>query len=298
MKKLIAIMMVLALGAALLVGCGQKEETPAPSGDGATSGTEAPANGEAAYEDGVYFAATEEFPADNAWKGAVTVVVEGGKIVSADFNGINKNGGPTKKEVSAAGNYPMVERGGAIAEYHEQAALAEAYLVETQDPTQINYTGEDGVTDAISGVTIKVQEYFELAQKALAAGPIIVGPYKDGGYQAEEAAFTNGWKYNVGLTVLNGNIVAVSWNGSNEEDPEQTKKQASMDGNYPMVEQGGAIADWHVQAAEVEKHLLETQDPTDINYTGEDGVTDAISGVTIKVKAFFTLAEEALKGAR
>jgi hypothetical protein len=62
----------------------------------------------------------------------------------------------------------MVEKGGAQAEWHEQAKAAEAYLLEVQDPTAIEYTDDEGHTDAISGVSIHVIEFFDLVEKALA----------------------------------------------------------------------------------------------------------------------------------
>ncbi|MDK2800646.1 MAG: hypothetical protein PWQ70_2265, partial [Clostridiales bacterium] len=66
------------------------------------------------------------------------------------------------------GKYGMKEKGGAQAEWHEQAEKAEAYLLKTQDPTKITYTDDEGHTDLISGATIHVKEFFELANEALA----------------------------------------------------------------------------------------------------------------------------------
>ncbi len=65
-----------------------------------------------------------------------------------------------------------------------------------------------------------------------------------------------------------------------------------------MVANGGAQAPWFDQAMKAEAYLLETQDPTSITYTDETGHTDAISGASIHVREFFSLAEEALAGAK
>jgi len=62
----------------------------------------------------------------------------------------------------------MVENGGAQAPWWEQVDLAEAHLLDVQDPTKIEYLDEDGHVDSISGVTIHVKELFSLAEKALA----------------------------------------------------------------------------------------------------------------------------------
>ncbi|MDK2917843.1 MAG: hypothetical protein PWQ37_576 [Candidatus Petromonas sp.] len=298
MKKFFSLSLVFVLVLALLAGCAgnqpatnveQVKEEPADTkGESDTQSSK--------YKDGIYFAQEDGF-SENGWKYVVTIEVKDGKIVKADWNGANVNGGPDKKTLSKNGGYPMVENGGAQAPWHEQAAKAEAYLIKTQDPTAIEYKDEEGHTDAISGVSIHVKEFFNLAQKALEKGPIGRGQYKDGNYRAEAKEFSNGWKYYVDLTVINGYIVAADWDGIPEEG-EDTKDVVSEKGEYAMVEKGGAQAPWHEQAAKAEAYLLETQDPTAIEYKDEEGHTDAISGVSIHVKEFFELAQEALKDAK
>lgn len=119
------------------------------------------------YEDGIYFAEQDSFDEKSGWKSVVTIEVKDGKIIKVDWNEVNKNSGPDKKSLSMNGGYPIVERGNAKAPWHEQAEKVEMFLIETQDPDKINYTDEAGHTDAISGVTIKVNEFFELAKEAL-----------------------------------------------------------------------------------------------------------------------------------
>ncbi|MFB1051099.1 FMN-binding protein [Paraliobacillus sp. JSM ZJ581] len=280
----------------LLAGCNNDtEDANAPADNDSKEKKVTPGE----YEDGIYFAQEDSFSEESGWKYMVTLEVEDGKIVSADWNGAHKSAGDDKDTVSANGEYGMVENGGAQAEWHEQAEKVEAHLVETQDPTEIEYTNDEGATDAISGVTIKVGTFFTLAEKALADGPVEKGAYKDGAYHAEEADFSeeSGWKYTVDLTVVNGNVVAADWNGVHKDGGDD-KDTVSANGEYGMVENGGAQAEWHEQAEKVEAHLVETQDPTEIEYTNDEGATDAISGVTIKVGTFFTLAEEALADAK
>jgi len=187
----------------------------------------------------------------------------------------------------------MVAKGGAQAEWHEQAIAAENYLIETQDPTAITYTDDAGHTDDIAGVSIHVVEFFNLAEKALEKGPVALGPYEDGVYYAEAAEFaSSGWKGTVDLTVYNGRIMAVNWSAVNEAG--QDKKEASINGDYGMVAKGGAQAEWHEQAYAAEAFLLETQDPAAITYNA-DGYTDAISGVSVHVNDFVELVEKALE---
>ncbi|PAB60278.1 FMN-binding protein [Anaeromicrobium sediminis] len=158
-KKALLIGMTLVVAAGLFVGCGSKPE------EAATENTQVEQKAEeVAYKDGVYKAEGDEF--QNGWKATVSIEVKDGKIVSADWNGVDEEGA-TKKDASKDGKYPMVEKAGAKAPWHEQAQLAEAYLIETQDPKNIKYTDDEGHTDAISGASIKVSEFFTLAEKAL-----------------------------------------------------------------------------------------------------------------------------------
>ena len=149
---------ILAMGLAVIIagvfaGCNQTQQNT-------------PGSGTKQYKDGTYYAEADDFD-DSGWKDTVTIEVKNGKIVSVDWNAINKDGGDDKDTLSRNGGYKMVEYGGAQAEWHEQAEKVEAYLVEKQDPTDIKYKDNDGHTDAISGATIKVKKFFDLAQKAL-----------------------------------------------------------------------------------------------------------------------------------
>lgn len=282
MKRILLVMAVLAAGL-FVAGCNRTESGEAGADESA-----------AAYEDGVYFAQEDGFNERTGWKYMVTLDVKDGRIVSAEWNGANVAAGRDKITVSEAGDYGMVANGGAQSEWHVQAALTEEYLLEIQDPAKMEYDPEDGTTDAISGVSIHINEFATLAQEALEKGPVGLGPYKDGAYHAEGAEFVRGWKDRVDLTVVSGRIVGAYWNPVNEEGV--TKNESSEAGEYGMVANGGAQAEWHVQADRVEAALLETQDPTAIPYN-DDGDTDAISGVSITVDAFFELAQEALEAA-
>jgi major membrane immunogen (membrane-anchored lipoprotein) len=249
------------------------------------------------YQDGIYFAEEDSY-SSSGWKYTVTLEVKDGKIVSADWNGVNLNGGKDKDTLSKDGEYPIVKAGGAQADWHVQAERAEAYLVEIQDPTKVNYIDDAGHTDDIAGVSIHVVEFFELAKKALDNGPIAEGPYKDGFYYAQESEFVNGWKYMTHIVVRNGTIVAVDWNGIPEEKGAPDKDNLSRSGEYGLVAKGKAQAEWHEQAQRAEAYLLKTQDPTKITYNDDKGHTDDIAGVSIHVNEFFKLAEEALKNAK
>ncbi len=312
MKKALIMMLTLVMVMSLFAACGKDDEAATgddnATTDGATTDDTTTDDGaqdetsddeagsetsEGTFEDGSYYAEEDAF--NNGWKGAVILTVEGGKITDAYWTGISESAGADKYVVSQNGGYPMVANGGAQAEWYEQADLTTAHLIETQDPTAVEYKDEEGHTDAISGVSIHVKDFYELVDKALANGPQEKGSYKDGAYHAESAEFQDGWKQTFDATVLFGNIVAVNWNAISEEDPELDKKTASIEGTYGM---DGEQGQWHEQAARAEAYLLETQDPAAIEYSDEEGHTDAISGVSIHVNGMYDLAQEALAEAK
>ncbi|MFS0727692.1 FMN-binding protein [Paenibacillus sp. 1P07SE] len=300
MKKMWNSMLILSLMIALMSGCGGNNAGNGPENtppaDPAPPATTAPdAEGELA--DGLYYA-EGEYAEKSGWKEVVALEVQDGNITSVHWNGLHRDGGLDKRTASASGAYGMVAHGGAAAEWHEQAAKAEQFVIQQQNAQSLQ-PGEDGKTDAVSGVSIGVGEFSALIDQALAAGPVEPGPYKDGTYLAEAAEFDakSGWKESVTLTVIGGKIAAVRWNGTHR-DGGTDKVTRSKDGEYGMVAKGGAQAEWHEQAHIAEQYLLEQQDPAAIVYRAEDGKTDAISGVSIHVDGFVQLADEALAGAR
>ncbi len=284
LKRLFAVLLVVFIVAGLFAGCAKQEKSKNKTGK-----TE--------YEDGIYFAQEDTF-AENGWKNVVTLRVADGKIVEADWNGANKKGGPDKKTYSESGQYGMVARGGASAEWHEQAKLAEDYLIETQDPDAITYKDDEGHTDDISGATIHVKEFFTLAKKALAEGPVGKGPYKDGNYRAEAAEFDekSGWKSYVDMTIINGRIVACYWSGIHKDGGDDKYTQ-SVNGEYEMKEKGNASSEWHEQADKVVDYLLKNQSLEGLTLNDE-GKTDAISGATISIKDFYDLVSQCLEQAK
>ncbi|MHA7963996.1 FMN-binding protein [Paenibacillus sp. CAU 1782] len=304
MKKTAMILSTLTLLMGLLAGCGGgNNATPSPSvsapaqTETAAQAPEVSEGTQDGYADGVYYA-EGEMNEKSGWKEIVSLKVEGGKIVNVNWNGLNKDGGLDKKAVSEAGKYGMVANGGATAEWHVQAADMEKYLVDKQSLDEVTLNDE-GKTDAVSSVSIGVGGFVELVKKALDAGPVEAGPYKDGTYKAEEADFDakTGYKYNVTITVTNGKIIAAQWNATHKDGGDD-KVTVSKNGEYGMKEKGGAIDEWHVQSARAEQFLIEKNDPAAIVYDQEKQTTDAISGVTIKVAPFAQLAAQALEGAK
>lgn len=256
----------------------------AKGGEEAASAESAAAVEVGPYADGLYVASEDAF-SNSGWKYIATLEVENGYIVTADWNGVFINAGYDKKTVSENGNYKMVQFGGAQSDWHVQAKAAEALLLETQDPSAITYKDDAGHTDDIAGVSIHVVEFFSLAEEALAAGTVEVGPYANGLFHAEATDFDdNGWKSVVDITVISGNIVAVNFDSVNAEG--ESKAILALEGEYGMVENGGAKASWDVQARTAADYILTMQGPA--------GPVDDVAGVSIYVSDFYVLAMDAM----
>jgi major membrane immunogen (membrane-anchored lipoprotein) len=296
MKKASIILLSSVLLLGLLAGCGSsnKNDVNSAAGNNATtnSSNSANANAEAGtYKDGVYFA-KGEVDASSGWQSIMTLTVADGKITDVEWNGISEKAPVDKITYSKDGKYGM-KAAGAASEWYEQAEALDKFLIEKQDPSAITLDKE-GKTDAVSGVSIHVGEFVDLTKAALAAGPVEVGPYKDGTYHAEGDSFSNGWKDTVDVVVAAGKIVKANFSGVNEAGEDKT--QASIDGKYDIKAAGGQ-AEWHEEAAKAEQYLVDNQDASALKFNDE-GKTDAISGVSISVKSFYDLTNKALEQAK
>ncbi len=249
-------------------------------------------------KDGIYFAQENDFAKDSGWKDQVLVTVKGGKVTSILWNGVsNLPGTADKLTAVAAGGYPMVKFGKAKAEWDVQSKAVTDYIVKTQDLAFSKFKA-DGTTDAISGASIHVQPFFAMVNKALASAAVPKGIYaKSGWFFSEQPAFDaqTGWKDSVLLTVVNGSIVDVLWNGTNKDAKVKSKLVEALAGRYGMAK-AAKLGEWNVQAKAVQDAIVKAQDPSKIAIKA-DGTSDAISGASIHVTAVF-LAIDALKAAR
>ena len=245
-------------------------------------------------KDGFYFAEEAEFQS-SGWKYQVVLQVKGGKVVAATWNGINNKGIEDKKTESAAGRYGMIKASKLGKEWHDQAAVVEKYLIDSQDLAFSKYTTPEGNTDAIAGASIHVKEFFDLVKAAIAAGPVAKGTYKkDGWFYAKAPAFDkSGYAATALITIVNGRIVSASWNAIHKAGGD-SKLVRAVKGTYKMNAKQG---EWNVQAPRVEAALVKVQDPAKIAVKA-DGKTDAISGVSVTINEFIAVAAEALKAAK
>ena len=114
----------------------------------------------AVLNDGTYEAKASE--PSNGYTDQVTITVTDRKITSVNWDGVAEDGS-LKSVMSENGEYVMTEDGPTWAE--QSKALAEA-LVENQSLSFLNPNAE-GKTDAVSGVSISVNGFINLAQQCI-----------------------------------------------------------------------------------------------------------------------------------
>lgn len=94
-----------------------------------------------------------------------TVQFEDGKAKSVDID-VKQADGSMKSEASKSGAYDMKNEPGK--KWHEQADLLEDFIVANDfDLSKVTLTNDEGNTDAVSGVTIKVKGYLDAVEDAL-----------------------------------------------------------------------------------------------------------------------------------
>jgi major membrane immunogen (membrane-anchored lipoprotein) len=244
--------------------------------------------------DGIYFAQAKEF-AKSGWLYQLVVEYKNQRIVRVEWNGTNNLGLPDKRAYSRSGQYGM-ENVATAGSWHDQAAKVEAFLLEKQNIDAIKLNANN-TTDAISGATIKVNEFVELYKQAIAGAPIPKGNYKKDGwyYAAGEFNERTGWKDTALITVVNGLIVDAVWNAVSNNPDLKSKLLESIAGTYGM-ESTAKEGPWHEQVYRVQVRLMARQDPDKIPV--ENGKTDSISGATITISGFLDLVKTALATAR
>ena len=239
-------------------------------------------------KDGTYEAKAEAAD-NNGFTDVVTVTVKDGKIAEVNWEAVGADGS-TKSVLSENGEYVMTEDG---LTWKEQAeALAKA-VVENQSLSFLNLD-EQGKTDAVSGVSISIGGFTAIAEKCLkeAAGITQTLELKDGTYEAKaEAADNNGFIDQVTMTVADGKITEVNWEAVGEDGSK--KSVLSENGEYVMTEDG---LTWKEQAEALANALIENQS-LDFLQVNEQGKTDAVSGVSISVGGFISLAEKCMNEA-
>jgi major membrane immunogen (membrane-anchored lipoprotein) len=231
--------------------------------------------------DGYYFAQSNFV---RGVKDQVALQVQGGRIVSANWNGITYDlNAPDRKTYALSGN----DASGWAA----QAKKAEDFLVATQNTK----------ARAVDGATIPVAPFFNLVRTALRGRPIGRGPFqRDGWFYAEGPEDEFHIKNTALITIVNGTMVDALWNGTLDDiayDPGESMQNISRSNRGRGYSMPDSRAAWHTQADNFAKALVKAGDTSSIAVK-RDGKTDAVTGVSIVVKVFVDAANEALREAR
>ena len=238
----------------------------------------------AVLADGTYEAKGE--PMDG-YTDQVSMTVKEGKITEVVWESVGEDG--SKKSVlSENGEYVMTEDG---LTWKEQAEAMAAALVENQSLEFANLN-EQGKTDAVSGVSISVGGFVNLAEQCMkeAAGLTQTLALQDGTYEAKGTP-ADGYTDQVTMTVKEGKITEVAWESVGEDGSK--KSVLSETGEYVMTEDG---LTWKEQAEAMAAALVENQSLEFANLN-EQGKTDAVSGVSISVGGFVNLAQQCMNQA-
>lgn len=217
------------------------------------------------------------------------MTVADGKITEVTWDSVGEDGS-SKTVLSENGEYVMTEDGLTWAE--QSRALAEA-LIENQSLSFLNPNAE-GKTDAVSGVSISVNGFISLAAQCLEQAAGIAQPQEaaleleDGTYQAAASEASNGYTDQVTITVADGKITEVNWEAVAEDG--SLKSVMSENGEYVMTEDGPT---WAEQSKALAEALIENQSLSFLNPDAE-GKTDAVSGVSISVNGFISLAQQCI----
>lgn len=113
--------------------------------------------------------------------------------------------------------------------------------------------------------------------------------FRDGTYVAKGEPDDTGFTDVVSVTIEEGRITGVTWDGVTEDG--QSKAKLSETGEYTMTEDG---LTWKEQAEALAAALVESQELTALS-VDDKGKTDAVAGVSISIGGFLDLAGECLR---
>ncbi|MBQ8992633.1 MAG: hypothetical protein IJ085_00610 [Turicibacter sp.] len=218
---------------------------------------------------------------------SITMNFESGKPTSVAIDVLMD--GQSKKALAASGEYVMSQAEGAL-QWDAQIEAVETFLTENNfDTTKINITDEDGHTDTLTGVSMKVGTYVQLVQDLM--DKVAAGETEFGFSGSKKVEF-EGEKGTDVVEIVYNNGTPVNLNIDNIQADGSSKRAASEEGTYDM---GGELK-WHEQMDLLEDFIVANNfDTTKVNLTDEDGHTDAVTGVSIKVGSYLDLVTQALE---
>jgi FMN-binding domain. len=138
-----------------------KGQAPASAADDGQNGGQDASETSGGFKDGIY--RVEADSRDNqGYLYMLTLKVENGAITSVVFDAMNEIG-EYKSYLSSVGKYVMTEDG---LTWKEQADALAQYVIEHQSTEGLT-VDENGKTDVVAGVSISINDFLDLTEKAL-----------------------------------------------------------------------------------------------------------------------------------
>lgn len=280
-KKKIALLLagIMTVASLALVGC-QKDD----SSDGGNGQTQEQGQGQ---EEG-----TKTYTYKKADPKGITIVkltYENGEVSDLFIDYDYMHAGNSKRDLCEKGEYVMKE--GEEFNWAQQVDKLTDFIKENNyDLTKVGSTAEKQTTDAVSGVSIKVNGYVETIKEAMDL-------VKDGKLPANEDLKT--YKYEKeeekGTT-----IVEITYDGEKPVDlfidylqDGKSKRELCAKGEYVMKE--GEEFTWAQQTDLLTAFIMENNfDLSKVGSSEETQTTDAVTGVSIKVNGYVTAVQEAM----
>lgn len=292
MKKLLSFFFV-GLLIFVLVACQHEEENPP------ILETEK----EYVYN-GTFTAFRESFNYGNPQLSWVSVTVEDGEIVSFYIDEVQTNASKsaenvyswnskTKKQLKE--DYNMIVASPIGKEWYEQADFLEKYFLEhAPEFVEMDADGYPTNDDLITGTTMIVSTYVELALEAIAN-------WKQGKYTALEYSMNNPTQFQftwVDLKVEEGKVSEfyIDTIQSNRKTAENefswNKSKKVLKEDYNMIVASPIGREWFEQAETLEEYFLEN--PISDVLMDSEGYAQNVTGVSMKTPTYVKLAIRAL----
>lgn len=278
-KKKIALLLagIMTVASLALVGCGKDDSGDAGNGQTQEQGQ-------------------KEGPKTYTYKKAdpkgITIVeltYENGEVSDLFIDYDYMHAGNSKRDLCEKGEYVMKE--GEEFNWAEQVDKLTDFIKENKyDLSKVGSTAEKQTTDAVTGVSIKVNGYVETIKEAMDL-------VKDGKLPANEDLKT--YKYEKeeekGTT-----IVEITYDGEKPVDlfidylqDGKSKRELCAKGEYVMKE--GEEYTWAQQTDLLTAFIMENNfDLSKVGSSAEAQTTDAVTGVSIKVNGYVTAVQEAM----
>lgn len=279
--------LLIALASAVLFLGACSNETPQEQEQPQTTQSESPSETTEGYTGALTYERLYDPTGSKTDVVSIVMEFENGKPTSVDIDVLMD--GQSKKELAASGEYVMSTEEGALQWDAQIVELEKALADNNFDTTKINITDDAGHTDSVTGVSIKVGTYVQLVQELIDAVAQGNTDFEFSGVKTTEIEGEKGTNI---IEIVYDNGKAVNLNIDMIQEDGSSKRAASEEGTYDM---GGELA-WHEQMDLLEDFIVANNfDLSKVNLTDEDGHTDAVSGVSIKVGSYLPLIEQALE---